>query len=111
MKLEMKRGYEKERKYNSKEQGSIQVKLPNLMISKFQGNHIDCQRFWSQFENEIDRSETSKISKFDYLKEMLKPKVRSFIDRLPFTTEGFERANSILKPEYGIESEVENAPV
>lgn len=107
----MKRGYEKERKYNSNEQGSIQVKLSNLMISKFQGNHIDCQRFWSQFENEIDRSETSKISKFDYLKELLKPKVRSFIDRFPFTTEGFERANSILKPKYGIESEAENAPV
>ena len=35
MKIEMKWGYEKERKYNSKEQGSIQVKLPNLMISKF----------------------------------------------------------------------------
>ena len=78
------------------------------MISKLEGTYPDWQRFWSQFENEIDRSEISQVSKFNYLKEMLKPKVRTLIHGLPFTTEGYKRANNILKSKYGIESEVEN---
>ena len=42
---------------------------------------------------------------------MLKPKVRTLIDGLPFITEGYDRANKILKSKYGIEREIENAPV
>ena len=39
------------------------------------------------------------------------PKVRSTIDRLPFTTEGYERAKNILKTKYGDDSEIVNAYV
>jgi len=66
-------------------------------------------RFWSQFETEIDKSEVSPITKFSYLKELLIPKVRVYVDGLPFTTEGYERAKNVLKTKYGKPSEVANA--
>ena len=100
MELRMKRESEKERKDNEKKVGSIQLKLPKFMISKFEGTHLSWQRFWSQFENEIDQFEISQVSKFNYHKEMLKPKVRTNSDQFPFTADGFERATNFLKSKY-----------
>ena len=112
MKLKMKREYEKENKNKSeKEQSAAHVKYPKLTITKFEGTHLDWQRFWSQFECEIDRAEFVQVTKFNYLKEMLKPKVRALIDGLPFTTEGYERAKNILKSRYGKDSVVANAHI
>lgn len=103
----MKQEYQKERKDNEKEQSSIQEKLPKLMT---RGTSLDWQKIWSQFESKIDRSELSQVSKFSYLKEMLKPKIRAFAaDRFPFTTEGYEKAKNILKSKYGKDSGVANA--
>ena len=69
--------------------GNIQVKLPKLVITKFEGIHLDWFRFWNQFDTEIDKVEISAISKFSYLKEFLVTKVRPLIDGLPFTHEGY----------------------
>ena len=41
-----------------------------LVITKFNGTHIDWVRFWNQFESETDRPELSAVSKFSYLKEL-----------------------------------------
>jgi len=30
--------------------GKPKVKLPKLVITKFQGTHLDWKRFWEQFE-------------------------------------------------------------
>ena len=40
---------------------------------------------------------------------MLQPSIRTEIDGLPFTIEGYERAKTILKSEYGRPSEIVNA--
>ncbi|XP_028418109.1 uncharacterized protein LOC114543229 [Dendronephthya gigantea] len=74
-KLEMKRKFERgleEVKMKSASQCNS-AKLPKLVISKFQGTHLDWQRFWGQFEKEIDKAEISPITKL-YLKELLIPK-------------------------------------
>ena len=92
-------------------EASTKVKLPKLIISKFQGTHIDWFRFWNQFEAEIDRVNIDAVAKFSYLKELLLPKVRVHIEGLPLTTEGYERAKHILKSIYGKSSEVINAYV
>ena len=42
---------------------------------------------------------------------MLHPNVRSSIDSLPFSSEGYERAKNILKSKYGKSSKVINAHV
>ena len=46
------------------------------------------------------------ITKFSYLKEFVDLKVRKTIDRLPFTTEGYNQAKSISMDRYGKESEI-----
>lgn len=81
------------------------------MITKFQGTHLDWQRFWGQFEAEIDKSDIGPVAKFSYLKELLVPRVRTTIHGLPFTSEGYTRAKNIQKTKYGRPSEVANAHV
>ena len=73
------------------------AKLPKLVIIKFSGELTDWLRFWNQFEAEIDRSEVAGVTKFSYLKELVDRKLKTAIDGLPFTTEGYERAKNILK--------------
>ena len=68
-------------------------------------------RFWNQFEAEIDRSDVPGETKFSYLKELMESNVRTLINGLPFSTEGFERAKAILKSDYGKKSEIANAYV
>ena len=90
---------------------SATTKLPKLVITQFSGKYTDWLRFWEQFKAVIDNSEVSSVTKFSYLKELVDPKVRSCIDGLPFTSEGYERAKNILAIKYGNSSEVINAYV
>ena len=90
---------------------SSSAKLPKLVISKFQGTHLDWYRFWNQFQAEIDKASIDAVTKFSYLKELFLPKVRLSIDGLPLTTEGYERAKKILTSTYGKSSEIINAYV
>ena len=109
-KMEVKRDYEKKiEEDRSKSPKEIGAKLPKLNITRFQGTHLDWLRFWSQFETEIDKAGLTQVAKFSYLKELLNPKVRASVDGLPYNTEGYERAKSILKTKYGKPSEVSNA--
>ena len=85
------------------------AKLPKLVISKFEGTHLDWMRFWNQFETEIDKANLTQVAKFSYLKELLVPGVRASVDGLPFTTECYERAKTLLQTKYGKPSEVTNA--
>ena len=85
------------------------MKFPQLEITKFNGTHLDWTRFWNRFSVETDSSRLASVTKLSYLKELLEPKVRSIIDGLPFTSEGYNRAKSILEGKYGKPSEVVNA--
>ena len=87
------------------------AKLPKLVISKFQGNHLDWVRFWNQFETEIDKSNITQVAKLSYLRELLMPNARVMIEGLPFSSEGYEGAKAILKTKYGQISEVINAHI
>ena len=87
------------------------AKLPKLVITKFRGDLTDWPRFWSQFETEIDKAEIAGVTKYSYLKELVDPKIRTEIDGLPFSSEGYERAKNILIRKYGQTSEVVNAYV
>ena len=64
------------------------AKLPKLVISKFEGSHMDWPRFWGQFTEAIDKSSIPPITKFTYLCELLGPKVKRCVEALPFTPEG-----------------------
>ena len=88
------------------------TKLPKLTIAKFNGSHTDWLRFWNIFKAEVDKcSDLAGVTKFAYLKDLLEPKIRATTDGLLFSSEGYERAQSILKHKYGRTSEIVNAYV
>ena len=90
----------------------MNTKLPKLVITKYNGTHADWLRFWNQFEAEIHAADIPSSNQVRlYLKELVDPKVRTGIDGLPFSSEGYERARNILKSRYGKTSEIVNAYV
>ena len=113
LKLDYKRKIKEARKSHASGSSSLAktAKLPKLVISKFGGALMDWPRFWNQFEAEIDRSDVPGVTKFSYLKQLVEPNMRTLIDGLPFSTEGYERAKTILKSKYGKKSEIVNAYV
>ena len=88
-----------------------QAKLPKIEIKRFEGSYLDWPRFWGQFTETIDKAEIAPINKFTYLCGLLGPKVKTAVEALPFTSEGYNRAKSILLSNYGKESEVTKAYV
>ena len=94
MQLHMKK--KEEHKAISSDCNVLKVKLPKLVISRFDGTHINWSRFWNQFESEIDRSELHAVSQFSLFKELIPPRLRVITDGLSFTTEGYTRAKEYL---------------
>ena len=83
-----------------------QAKLPKMEIQRFEGSNLDWPRFWGQFTEKIDKAEIAPINKFTYLCRLLGPKVKTAVEALPFTAEGYKRAKSILLSNHGKESEI-----
>ena len=112
IKLEFKQKLEETRPNQAsatKGEQSIQTKLPKLELTKFNGTYAAWLPFWNKFQAEIDKSSLAPVTKFAYLNELVISKVRTEIDRLPFTTEGYERAKNILTSEYRRDNEIVNA--
>ena len=86
-----------------------QAKLPKIEIQRFEGSNLDWPRFWGQFTETIDKAGIAPINKFTYLCGLLGPKVKTAVEALPFTAEGYNRAKSILLSNYGKESEITKA--
>ena len=82
----------------------VQTKLPDLQISRFQGNHLDWVRFWSLFQTQIDEAPMSDEAKFSYLKEFVIQKVRATIEKLPVDSEGYKRGPAREAPEWSFDS-------
>ena len=87
------------------------AKLPKLVITPFKGSYNDWLRFWGQFSANIDLADISEVMKFSYLKELVDPKIRTCINGLPFTDEGYKQAKKILETKYGNTSEIVNSYV
>ena len=82
------------------------VRLPKLSITKFNGKPHDWVRFKGQFEAMVDLQNVPPITKFSHLKELVDPSIRTAIDCLPFTDEGYKRALKYLEDKYGHPTEV-----
>ena len=109
MQLQLEHEAKRAEKQAIQESKEVSVKLPKLVISKFDGSFTDWNRFWGQFNESIERSGLASVGKFLYLKELLSDKVRQDVESLPFTSEGYNRAKTVLKEKYSKESEVVKA--
>ena len=92
--LEQKAEFSKEKAGSPSKQN---VKLPKLVITKYNGALENWLAFWNKFEAEIDKTDLPAITKFAYLKELVEPRVGKGIDGLPFISEGYEHAKNILQ--------------
>ena len=104
--LELKAKYQND--HGATKVTKTQVKLPKLVLTKFNGKLENWLSFWHTFEVEVDSTDLPAVTKFSYLKEMIETKVRLAIDGLQLTFEGYERAKNILKSTYGKTSEIIN---
>ena len=68
MKLKMKKKIEEKKDIVVNGEKRVQVILPSIIITKFEGSSLYWFRFWNQVETKIDKLEVSPISKFLYLK-------------------------------------------
>ncbi|XP_028394878.1 uncharacterized protein LOC114519022 [Dendronephthya gigantea] len=100
-----------EKKLQMTEKKRVKPKLPDLKISKFEGTHLDWIRFWSIFSTQIDQTSIPDEAKFSYLKELVTPKVRTTIEKLPADSAGYKKAKEFLEQRYGDPSEVVNSHI
>ena len=91
---------------NAGNASSIDAKLPKIEIARFGRSPLDWPRFWGQFIETVDKRSVAPVNKFAHLCGFLSPKVKTVIEGLPFTPEGYNRAKSILEERYGKNSEV-----
>jgi hypothetical protein len=79
---------------------SAAVKLPKLTITKFNGTSLDWVRFEGQFNAMVDNQQVPAMRKCSHLRELVGPRIRSALDCLPFTDEGYARAIKYLREKY-----------
>ena len=63
------------------------MKLSKLLIAKLRVNYLNWLRFSDKFNAQIAKSALPAVSKFCYLKELVIPKVKVWINSLPFNSE------------------------
>ena len=76
----------------------VKVKLPELEISKFNGDVINWQGFWDQFCSAIhENNSISNIDKFSYLKTFLCDSANAIISGLSLSAGNYVQAIELIK--------------
>ena len=109
LKLEQKAKIQQTEQAATKPASKSNLKMPKLIITKYDGTYEKWLSFWNKFEAEIDSSDLPVVTKFAHLKELLESNVCESIDGLPFTSESYQRAKNILTSNYGKISEIVKA--
>ena len=94
---------------------SLRVNLPKIQLPLFNGN---IQEFWDMFQSSIDEQNLPAVSKFSYLKGLLKGPALSAIQGIPVTSENYEVFTKLLKDRFkrreaiieSLYSELQNLP-
>nr|XP_047123002.1 uncharacterized protein LOC105849194 [Hydra vulgaris] len=87
----------------SKPKYSISAKLPKLTLPKYSNDPMTFQSFWDSFDSAIHSNQKNDISKFSYLKSLLKGNASLSIQGLAITGENYRTAIKILKERFGDE--------
>lgn len=79
-----------------------QIKLPKLVLKKFNGDITKWCSFWDSFEAAIHKnSKLAAIDKFNYLNSLLEKTASEAIAGLAITNANYEEAISILETRFG----------
>ena len=80
---------------------SIQAKLPKLNLPTFSGDVKLWRPFWEQFQVCVDNTDLPEVTKFTYLRNVLKGEAKGAIQGLALTSNHYQSACEILKVRYG----------
>ena len=79
-----------------------QVKLPKLLIKKFNGNLTKWVTFWDSFNSSIHANPTLwSVGKFNYLSSLLESSAAEAIAGLNLTAANYNEAIATLKKRFG----------
>ena len=80
----------------------VKVKLPKFQIKQFDGNILNWQSFWDQFQSSIhSMNYISDIDKFNYLKSLMSEEANETIAGLNLTAANYKEAVELLQKRYG----------
>ena len=77
------------------------MKLPKLELPSFGGEPRDWTSFWDQFSAIVDSSDLPDVTKFTYLRSLLKGDAKAAIDGLSLTAGNYKAACDILADWFG----------
>ena len=78
-----------------------EVRLPKLELPIFEGEVVQWPAFWDQFEAMVDNSELPDVSKFVYLRSLLKGEALSAINGLTLSSQHYIIAKDNLRDRFG----------
>ena len=80
---------------------AVSAKLPKIQLPHFSGDVKQWTSFWEQFEVVIYESELPDITKFTYLRSLLKGEAKLSVQVLALTNANYTVAIDILKKRFG----------
>ena len=79
-----------------------EVKLPRIELKSFDGDILNWQTFWDQFESSVhSKTSLSDVDKFSYLKSLLDGPAGDCIAGLKLTSDNYKEAVDLLKSRFG----------
>lgn len=84
------------------ESKSKNVRLPRLVIEKFDGDYKKWQTFFDSFAAAVDsQTSLSKVEKYNYLRSYLSGDALRVIEGLQLTNENYDKAMNLLNTRFG----------
>ena len=80
---------------------SVKVNLPKMQLPCFDGNIQQWTEFWEMFSTSVDQQNLPKVSKFTYLKGVLRGAAAAAISGIAITNENYDLAVTLLKERFG----------
>ena len=81
---------------------SPKVKLPKLVLNRFNGDLTKWSTFWDSSESSVHNNPSlSGVDKFNYLHTLLEGTTSEAISGLKLTSANYEEAIAVLKKRFG----------
>ena len=86
---------------NQGQVGHLKVNLPKLQLPIFDGDVQKWQEFWDIFDSSVHQQNLTKVSKFSYLKAVLKGTAALAISGIPVNNDNYDTAVTLLQEKFG----------